>query len=614
MGRCNRRAGLTGTDMTTTPYDRQTSFTSYEAGNPTTPKRGTDLDAEFNAVKTALDNTQSNLELIQRADGKLANESVHGDAIGPDVIAAMAADVQDLISADLTAAQTAANNAANSATAAATSATNAANSASAAAGSATTAGAHAIDAAASAGAADAEASIATSAKLDAQAATDEAELWANAPPGTEVEPGLYSARHWAAQAASSVTGAMTYMGPWSAAGGTYPIPTGVGQLYRVSVAGTAGGIQYGAGDQIVWNGDSWDKIDNTEAVTSVAGKQGAVTLVAGDVGGLGALATRNDADWTAHISGKPSTFPSSTHNHPQSEVTGLDTALAAKAPLNAPTFTGQVSFSELAYATHGITVNSAIDGGGGAGIRMWGFTDTNWAMYVAQAGAGKSMSGGNAPASLSNRTGHHVRYRTTNAATTGHIWENHSEQCVMSLDADAGNLVTKGRQISATDTFVPTTAAVTYAGMRTSGSYGGGYVMVDGTQYSGMWSQADASGSILFGVGTSAGMSPIVRISVGAEERLVVNGRMWLQHVAPSSTPGTWYGNSANTKNWFFGVKDDASFGLFFATGGWSWQVLTDGRTAIRNANSSTLTAQPRTFVQSADPGAAATDGDLWAW
>lgn len=33
-----------------------------------------------------------------------------------------------------------------------------------------------------------------------------------------------------------------------------------------------------------------------------------------------------------------------------------------------------------------------------------------------------------------------------------------------------------------------------------------------------------------------------------------------------------------------------------------------------KNANSTTMTVQPRIFVQSADPGAAAADGDLWIW
>lgn len=59
-----------------TPYDRQTSFKLFSVENPDTPHSGTDLDAEYNAVKVALDETQANLALIQRDDGRLANASV----------------------------------------------------------------------------------------------------------------------------------------------------------------------------------------------------------------------------------------------------------------------------------------------------------------------------------------------------------------------------------------------------------------------------------------------------------------------------------------------------------------------------------------------------------
>lgn len=43
--------------------------------------------------------------------------------------------------------------------------------------------------------------------------------------------------------------------------------------------------------------------------------------------------------WTG-VTGKPSSFPPATHTHPTSEITGLDTALAAKAPLASPALTG----------------------------------------------------------------------------------------------------------------------------------------------------------------------------------------------------------------------------------------------------------------------------------
>ncbi len=52
-----------------TDYDRQVNFTDFEILNPGDPPRGVDLDAEFNAVQQAVDETQDRLGLIQR-DGR----------------------------------------------------------------------------------------------------------------------------------------------------------------------------------------------------------------------------------------------------------------------------------------------------------------------------------------------------------------------------------------------------------------------------------------------------------------------------------------------------------------------------------------------------------------
>lgn len=62
--------------MSSTPYDRQTSFALFSAENPTSQQSGGYLDAEFNAVKVALDDTQQNLALIQDDDGALKRGSV----------------------------------------------------------------------------------------------------------------------------------------------------------------------------------------------------------------------------------------------------------------------------------------------------------------------------------------------------------------------------------------------------------------------------------------------------------------------------------------------------------------------------------------------------------
>jgi hypothetical protein len=68
-----------------TPYDRQANFSNEEALNPTTKTPGASLDAEYNAVKISLDQTQANLALIQRDDGRLANRSVGIDQLAPSL-------------------------------------------------------------------------------------------------------------------------------------------------------------------------------------------------------------------------------------------------------------------------------------------------------------------------------------------------------------------------------------------------------------------------------------------------------------------------------------------------------------------------------------------------
>jgi hypothetical protein len=75
-------------------YDRQGDFTGYSNANPNMPVPGQMLDAEFNHVERALDETQDRLELIQRSDGALRNGSVHYQALHPSTVA-------ELISANL---------------------------------------------------------------------------------------------------------------------------------------------------------------------------------------------------------------------------------------------------------------------------------------------------------------------------------------------------------------------------------------------------------------------------------------------------------------------------------------------------------------------------------
>jgi len=85
--------------------------------------------------------------------------------------------------------------------------------------------------------------------------------------------------------------AFEYKGEWNANTNTpdiYPSYTGnSGDQYRVATGGTQnlgnGSVTFEVGDFVFYNGSTWDKIDNTESVTSVNGATGAVVLDTDDI-------------------------------------------------------------------------------------------------------------------------------------------------------------------------------------------------------------------------------------------------------------------------------------------------------------------------------------------
>lgn len=85
----------------------------------------------------------------------------------------------------------------------------------------------------------------------------------------------------------SLVGAVVYQGTWNASTNTPTLPAPAignkGYYYVVSVSGTYLGTPYGVGDWIISNGTAWEKVDNTQSVTSVNGLTGAVVLTTSEV-------------------------------------------------------------------------------------------------------------------------------------------------------------------------------------------------------------------------------------------------------------------------------------------------------------------------------------------
>lgn len=104
---------------------------------------------------------------------------------------------------------------------------------------------------------------------------------------------------------SNVTGGLDYKGTWNASTNTPTLASSVGvngSYYVVSVSGSTnlnGVTDWVVGDWAIFNGSSWQKIDQTNLVSSVNGEVGAVVLDAADVG---AIATITSTDGSVTIS------------------------------------------------------------------------------------------------------------------------------------------------------------------------------------------------------------------------------------------------------------------------------------------------------------------------
>lgn len=107
------------------------------------------------------------------------------------------------------------------------------------------------------------------------------------------------------QIPASIQGGVSYQGAWNASTNSPTLTSSVGSkgyYYVVSTAGSTnlnGVTDWNIGDWAIFNGTVWQKIDNTDAVTSVNGLTGTVVLTASSVG---ALASVTSADGSITVS------------------------------------------------------------------------------------------------------------------------------------------------------------------------------------------------------------------------------------------------------------------------------------------------------------------------
>ena len=130
---------------------------------------------------------------------------------------------------------------------------------------------------------------------------------------------------------TAMAGFVNYEGTWNASTNIPTLTSSVGtkgDYYVVSTTGTTnlnGITTWTQGDWAIFNGSVWEKVDNTDLVTSVAGRTGAVVLTQTDVSGTASLTT------TQTLTNKTLTSPiiNEILDSNGNEILGLSTTASA---------------------------------------------------------------------------------------------------------------------------------------------------------------------------------------------------------------------------------------------------------------------------------------------
>ena len=218
------------------------------------------------------------------------------------------------------------------------------------------------------------------------------------------------------QLPTAIQGALNYQGSWNASTNTPTLTSSVGTkgyFYIVSVAGTTnlnGITDWQVGDWAVFNGSIWQKIDNTDAVSSVNGYTGAVVLSYSDVGAPSTSGTNATGTWGISISGNAATVTNGVYTTGSYADPTWITSLAASkltgtvAVANGGTNLSSYTVGDLLYASGATTLSKLGIGTNGYVLTSSGSAPQWSAQSGLSVGTATNLAGGTAGA-LAYQTG-----------------------------------------------------------------------------------------------------------------------------------------------------------------------------------------------------------------
>ena len=249
---------------------------------------------------------------------------------------------------------------------------------------------------------------------------------------------------------SALLGGVMYQGVWNASTNTPSLTSSIGtkgNYYIVTVAGSTnlkGITDWKVGDWAIFNGTSWDKVDNTDAVSSVNGFTGAVNLTTANVSEVTNLYFTNARVIASTLTG---------YTSGSGTISSSDTVLTAIQKLNGNMVTSSSGTTNriskftasgvigdsliLDNGTQIITNNAANSGehfiiGGSAGVN--GRTRSTNGFWASNVGSGYALNdNGTGMFSTNQNT---IRFRTYGASGTFGLYDFTSEYSGLSVSTD----------------------------------------------------------------------------------------------------------------------------------------------------------------------------------